>query len=217
MTLDAMMPLLLCQAIQDQLRDGECLMAFLDDLDSVTLPDRVGPVHAIVQEELRVHACKRIHCGKTKVWNKAGTRPAACGAFERMARIVIQRATVWKGPGVPAREQCIKDFLTPLRHCHILNPSLKDVQHGCCFFTVRLLVHGSVGLGVMGFEPPSCQHLEVNLFPKLSEAGKALVRSQAGPGGGLALSTCPTCRITSLDSHLLRVLLLRRLQMPLFL
>ena len=59
------------------------------------------------------------------------------------------------------------------------------------------------------------QHREVNLFPRLSEAGRALVRSQAGPSSGLALSTCPTCRITSLDSHLFRVLLLRRLQLPL--
>ena len=50
---DSMMPLLFClgqhqalQAIQDQLRDGEYLMAFLDDLYIVTLPDRVGPVYA---------------------------------------------------------------------------------------------------------------------------------------------------------------------------
>ena len=50
-------------------------MAFLDDLYIVTRPDRVGPVYAIVQEELRVHACIRIHCGKTKVWNREGTRP----------------------------------------------------------------------------------------------------------------------------------------------
>ena len=46
---DAMMPLLFClghnqalQAIQGQLRDGEYLMAFLDDLCIVTLPDKVG-------------------------------------------------------------------------------------------------------------------------------------------------------------------------------
>ena len=58
-------------------------------------------------------------------------------------------------------------------------------------------------------------HREVNVFSRLSESGRALVRSQAGPGGGLALAACPTCRITSLDSHLFRVLLLRRLQLPL--
>ena len=79
---DSMMPLLFClgqhqalQAIQDQLRDGEYFMAFLDNLYIVTLPDRVGPVYAIVHI--------RIHCGKTKVWNRAGTRPAACDAFEK--------------------------------------------------------------------------------------------------------------------------------------
>ena len=33
------------------------------------------------------------------------------------------------------------------------------------------------------------QHREVNQFPRLSK-GRALVRSQAGPGSGLALSTC---------------------------
>ena len=58
-------------------------------------------------------------------------------------------------------------------------------------------------------------HREVNVFPRLSESGRDLVRSQAGPGGGLASAACPTCRITSLDSHLFRVLLLRRLQLPL--
>ena len=35
-----------------------------------------------------MHACIRIHYGKTKVWNKAGPRPAACDAFELMARFV---------------------------------------------------------------------------------------------------------------------------------
>ena len=59
------------------------------------------------------------------------------------------------------------------------------------------------------------QHRELNLFPRFSEAGRALDRSQAGPGGGLAISTCPTCRITPLDSRPFRVLLLRRLQVPL--
>ena len=91
---DAMMPLLFClgqhealRATQEQLRDGEHLLAFLDDIYMVTRPDRVGPVYANLQENLHVHACIRIHCGKTKVWNKAGIRPAACDALERIARI----------------------------------------------------------------------------------------------------------------------------------
>ena len=45
----------------------------------MTNPDRVnGGVHAIVQEELRVHACIEIYGGKTRVWNRAGLRPEAC-------------------------------------------------------------------------------------------------------------------------------------------
>ena len=81
----------------------------------VTRPDRVGPVYANLQENLHVHACIRIHCGKTKVWNKAGIRPAACDALERIARIGNPRATVWKGPGVPTHEQGIKVLWTPAR------------------------------------------------------------------------------------------------------
>ena len=42
-----------------------------------------------------------------------------------------------------------------------------------------------------------------------------MVRLQAGPGAGLSLSTCPTCRVTSLESDVFRITLLRRLQLPL--
>ena len=42
----------------------------------------------------------------------------------------------------------------------------------------------------------------------------ALLRSQGGSGAGMALSACPTCRVTKIHSHLFRVLLLRRLQLP---
>ena len=37
-----------------------------------------------------------------------------------------------------------------------------------------------------------------DLFARLTDSGQALVRSQGGPGAGLALSTCPTCRITGM-------------------
>ena len=38
------------------------------------------------------------------------------------------------------------------------------------------------------------------LFPRMSDPAKALVRSHGGPGAGLALLTCPTCRLTKLDT-----------------
>ena len=54
-----------------------------------------------------------------------------------------------------------------------------------------------------------------DLFANLTDSGQALVRSQGGHGAGLALSTCPTCRITRIDPQLFRVILLRRLRLPL--
>ena len=41
------------------------------------------------------------------------------------------------------------------------------------------------------------------------------MRSQGGPGAGLALSSCPVSRLTMFTSQLLRVVLLRRLHLPL--
>ena len=66
-------------------------------------------------------------------------------------------------------------------------------------------------------EAASCvewAHQETQLFPRMSDPAKVLVRSHGGLGAGLALLTCPTCRLTKLDPHLFRVVLFRRLQMP---
>ena len=53
------------------------------------------------------------------------------------------------------------------------------------------------------------------LFPRMGDASRALVRSQAGPGTGLSLSTCLTCRVISFESDVFRTTLLCRLQLPL--
>ena len=53
------------------------------------------------------------------------------------------------------------------------------------------------------------------LFTMLSDQEQALVRSQAGPGAGAALTALPTCNETSIPSHLFRAVLLRRLRQPL--
>ena len=51
--------------------------------------------------------------------------------------------------------------------------------------------------------------------PRTCDSRKALMRSQGGPGDGLALSTCPVNRLTTFTSQLFRVVLLRRLHLPL--
>ena len=72
---DAMMPLLFSLG---QLRPGELLFAFLDDIYIVCSPARVGMVHTLLENALWGHACIQVHAGKTKVWNRAGVRPEAC-------------------------------------------------------------------------------------------------------------------------------------------
>ena len=43
----------------------------------------------------------------------------------------------------------------------------------------------------------------------------AWVRSQSGLGGSLALTTCPTLALTKIPPHLFRMVLLRRVRLPL--
>ena len=52
-------------------------------------------------------------------------------------------------------------------------------------------------------------------MPRLNDTEKALLRSQSGPLSGAPLSTAPTCFHTRIESHLFRLLLLRRLRLPL--
>ena len=47
-------------------------------------------------------------------------------------------------------------------------------------------------------------HLETQIFPRMTDTAKALVRSHGGPGALLALLTCPACCLTKIDSHLFR-------------
>ena len=55
------------------------------------------------------------------------------------------------------------------------------------------------------------QHREEVLFERLLPRDRAWVRSQSGPGGSLALTTCSTSVLTKIPPHLFRVVLLRRL------
>ena len=52
-------------------------------------------------------------------------------------------------------------------------------------------------------------------MPCLAEQEQALLRSQSGPLAGVAFSTTPSSYLKRIESHLLRVLLLKRLRLPL--
>ena len=145
---DAMMPLLFAlgqhealQAANQNMREGEFLFAFHDDVVMVTNPDRVGPVYAAVQDSLLHHAGIRVHVGKTKVWNKSGVRPQICDVLERIARDNDPTARVWKGSGVPLDQQGVKILGTPLGHQEYVSSFLNKIseKHQILFQRIPLL------------------------------------------------------------------------------
>ena len=102
---DPMMPLLFSlgqhpalQRVQSQLREGEYLLAFLDDIYTVTTPERACEVHGFVKEALWSQAGIRVHQGKTQVWNQAGVEPPGCHRLQAEAVLSDPRAVVWRGP-----------------------------------------------------------------------------------------------------------------------
>ena len=59
------------------------------------------------------------------------------------------------------------------------------------------------------------QHQEEVVWLLLSSSQRASVRSQSGPLASVPFTSFPTCRVTRMESEPFRVLLLRRLRMPL--
>ena len=59
------------------------------------------------------------------------------------------------------------------------------------------------------------QFRDVNLFPLMAEHERDLVRSQGGPLAGMSLAAAPSNPHTRIEPQLFRVLLLRRLRLPL--
>ena len=58
------------------------------------------------------------------------------------------------------------------------------------------------------------QHREI-LLPQLTDSERAMLRSHSGPLAGVPFSTTPSSFLSRIDSHFFRVLLLRRLCLPL--
>ena len=61
--------------VQAQLRDGEYLFAYLDDVYAVTELGRTRPVYDLLAEALSDVAGIRLNEGKTRTWNRGGTPP----------------------------------------------------------------------------------------------------------------------------------------------
>ena len=148
----------------------------------MTPPDRAGPVYAALEEALRVHACIRIHTGKTKVWNRADVRPDVCDVLERIAQATDPTASVWKGSTLPTHKQGIKVLGTPLGHPDFVRdqlrqvtdehqtllrriPAVRDVQ--CSWFAVVALRISPSLLPSQSSQAISCSRVRRQARPRL--------------------------------------------------
>ena len=78
------MPLLYClgakramDKIGAQLQESEQLFAYLDDVYALCKPARVEPVYEAIARALYEENNISLHGAKTRIWNRAGVKPAA--------------------------------------------------------------------------------------------------------------------------------------------
>ena len=101
---DPLMPLLFSlgqhgalMSVAAELRRGEHIFAFLDDLYVTAQPDRVVDIHHSLATHLWNQASITLHQGKTAIWNQGGIYPRGCHALEEAARREDPTAVVWRG------------------------------------------------------------------------------------------------------------------------
>ena len=99
------------------LREGERLFTYLDDLYIICQPDRVGEVHGLSQQHLWNHTRISLDSGKTKVWNRSGVEPAGCSVLQHQAELATPGAIVWRSDtALPTCKQGFKVLGVPLGH-----------------------------------------------------------------------------------------------------
>ena len=102
---------------QRSLREGEVLFAFLDDVCTVSMPDRVCDIHRLLEESLWAESGIRVHEGKTHLWNAIGESPPGHERLQRTAVLADPAAVVWRGSeDLPSHRCGIKVLGTPLGH-----------------------------------------------------------------------------------------------------
>ena len=101
-------------------------MAFLDDIYTVTTPERACEVHGIVKEALWSQVGIWVHQGKTQVWNQAGVEPPGCHRLQAEAVLSDPRAVVWRGAEeLPMHQRGMKVLGTPLGHTEFIEAQLE--------------------------------------------------------------------------------------------
>ena len=109
-------------AVAEELRPSERLLAFLDDIYVVCAPDRVATIYALLQIKLWQHARIRVILGKTQLWNRGGVFPVGCEPLIRTAQASDPDAIVWRG------QQGIRVLGTPLGKPEFVVEQLREVS-----------------------------------------------------------------------------------------
>ena len=118
---DAMMSLLYSlgqhralQLVQDELREDEALLAFLDDTHLVTSPERTTTVFATLQGAPLTEAGIRLNPGKTKIWNSAGVKLQGATFCRWLLKHLTRLLLSGEGQGCPHSNRGMKVLETPL-------------------------------------------------------------------------------------------------------
>ena len=152
---DPLMPLLFCLgqhralvSVQAQLQEGERLFAYLDDIYVVCAPERVGKVYLILEERLRTKTGINIHLGKTKLWNRAGTKPDLADSLSAAAQAVKPEAVVWRGdPQLPLHKQGLTVLGVPVGQPEFVVAELtaKAEEHASLFEKITHIPDVQIG------------------------------------------------------------------------
>ena len=218
--------------VQRQSAPNEYLMAFLDDIYVAVTPQRVRPVYDLLATHLHHHACIHLNQGKTRVWNAAGAEPP---------NIASLGPDVWVGnPNLPATHQGLTVLGAPVgspmfvRTQRTLQAAADAARTVAATGWEPPTWAAIASSQTQAPAPPPApaegpfargwQHkasttaharLKAELFNAIPPASQALVTSQSGPFASRAFTTIPYTNDFAYPSHLFRILLLRRLRLPL--
>ena len=110
-------------AVAAQLRPGEQVFAFLDDVYIVCRPDRASLLFNLVQQELHAQCGISVNLGKTKVYNRAGIQPTGfenMGTAEDPARVGDHR--------LPPEQQGLTILGVPLGHRAYVQARMREIR-----------------------------------------------------------------------------------------
>ena len=114
------------EEVQSQLRDGEAILAYLDDTYIVSSPERVCELYEAYRRALWVHARIALNRSKkTRVWNAAGEEPPGISALQQDLDTAI-----WVGDwALPPAEQGLTVLGTPFGSNAYIQQRLELKRH----------------------------------------------------------------------------------------